>query len=108
MPALTALTLARLTLASGITPDNTPHGYNLTFALPVAFFAAVAVTLYLLLGRPHRRIPAAPVPGDPGPADPGPADPGPADPGPADPGPAAAGPGAAEGTGPDAAAGDGQ
>ena len=98
MPALTALTLARLTLASGITPDNTPHGYNLTFALPVAFFAAVAVTLYLLLGRPHRRIPAAPVPGDPGPADPGPADPG----------PAAAGPGAAEGTGPDAAAGDGQ
>jgi hypothetical protein len=53
MPALTALTLA-----GGVTPDNTPHGYNLTFALPLAFFAVVAVVLYLLLGRPHRRIPA--------------------------------------------------
>jgi hypothetical protein len=58
MLALTPLTLARLTLAGGVTPDNTPHGYNLTFAIPIALFAAVAVTLYLLLGRPHRRIPA--------------------------------------------------
>jgi hypothetical protein len=49
-----------LTLAAGITPDNTPHGYNLTFAIPVALFAVVAVVLYLMFSRPHRRIPARP------------------------------------------------
>jgi hypothetical protein len=51
-----ALTL----LAGGVTPDNTPHGYNLTFAIPIALFAVVAVVLSLKLGRPHRRIPARP------------------------------------------------
>ena len=46
-----------LTLAA-INPDNTPHGYNLTFAFPLALFAVVALVLYLLFSRPHRRVPA--------------------------------------------------
>jgi hypothetical protein len=56
MPGLAGLT--RLAGLAAITPDNTPHGYNLTFAVPLGVFAVVAVTLCLLLGRPHRRIPA--------------------------------------------------
>jgi hypothetical protein len=51
MPALAAAVAA-------VTPDNTPHGYNLTFAVPLGLFAVVAVAMYLMLGRPHRRIPA--------------------------------------------------
>jgi hypothetical protein len=50
MPGLAAL--------AAVTPDNTPHGYNLTFAVPVGLFAVVAVALYLLFSRPHQRIPA--------------------------------------------------
>jgi hypothetical protein len=47
-----------LTVVAAVTPDNTPHGYNLTFAVPVVVFAVVAVALYLLFSRPHQRIPA--------------------------------------------------
>ena len=47
-----------LAVVAAVTPDNTPHGYNLTFAVPVALFAVVAVALYLLFSRPHHRIPA--------------------------------------------------
>jgi hypothetical protein len=47
-----------LRVLAAVTPDNTPHGYNLTFAVPIALFAVVAVALYLLFSRPHRRIPA--------------------------------------------------
>jgi len=47
-----------LAVVAAVTPDNTPHGYNLTFAVPVALFAVVAVALYLLFSRPHQRIPA--------------------------------------------------
>jgi hypothetical protein len=47
-----------LAAVAAVTPDNTPHGYNLTFAVPIAVFAVVAVALYLLFSRPHRRIPA--------------------------------------------------
>jgi hypothetical protein len=50
MPGLTAL--------AAIAPDNTPHGSNLTFAVPIAVFAVVAVALYLMFRRPHHRIPA--------------------------------------------------
>jgi hypothetical protein len=54
-----------LSAVAAVTPDNTPHGYNLTFAVPIAVFAVVAVALYLLFSRPHQRIPARP---DAGPA----------------------------------------
>jgi hypothetical protein len=41
-----------------ITPDNTPHGYNLTYGFPMVLFIIVALILYLLFSRPHRRVPA--------------------------------------------------
>jgi hypothetical protein len=47
-----------LAAVAAVTPDNTPHGYNLTFAVPIVVFAVVAVALYLLFSRPHQRIPA--------------------------------------------------
>lgn len=47
-----------LAVLAAVTPDNTPHGYNLTFGFPMAVFVVVGIALYLLLGRPHRRIPA--------------------------------------------------
>ena len=45
-----------LILAS-VNPDNTPHGYNLTFAFPMLLFIVIGGILYLLFSRPHRRIP---------------------------------------------------
>lgn len=45
-------------ILAAVTPDNTPHGYVLTFAFPVILFCVVAVVLYLLFSRPHGRIPA--------------------------------------------------
>ena len=45
-----------------VTPDNTPGGAVLTFALPLGLFVVVAAALYLLFSRPHRRIPAAQAP----------------------------------------------
>jgi hypothetical protein len=47
-----------LILLAAVTPDNTPHGYNLTFLFPMCLFIVVAVILYLLFSRPHARIPA--------------------------------------------------
>jgi hypothetical protein len=41
-------------LAAAISPDNTPHGYNLTFAFPMLLFIIVAVALYLRFRSPHR------------------------------------------------------
>jgi hypothetical protein len=46
-----------LMLASAIT-DNTPNGYYWTFLFPMLLFIFIAVILYLLFSRPHRRIPA--------------------------------------------------
>jgi hypothetical protein len=46
----------RLILA-GVTPDNTPGGYYYTFLFPMVLFIVVAVILYLLFARPHRRVP---------------------------------------------------
>lgn len=50
--------MAGLIIAAAVIPDNTPGGSILTFAGPVGLFAVVAVILYLLFSRPHRRIPA--------------------------------------------------
>jgi hypothetical protein len=50
----------RLILAA-VTPDNTPHGYNWTFAFPMLLFIVVALVLWVLFGRPHRRVPGEPI-----------------------------------------------
>lgn len=44
-----------------INPDNTPHGYNLTYAFPMLLFIVVALVLWALFGRPHHRVPARPL-----------------------------------------------
>ena len=36
------------------TTDNSPAGYNLTFAFPMALFVVIAGALYLIYSRPHR------------------------------------------------------
>ena len=41
-------------LAAAIQPDNTPHGYNLTFAFPMLMFIIVAGVLYLRFRSSHR------------------------------------------------------
>jgi hypothetical protein len=41
-------------LAAAISPDNTPHGYNLTFAFPELMFIIIAAVLYLRFRSPHR------------------------------------------------------
>jgi hypothetical protein len=41
-------------LAATISPDNTPHGYNLTFAFPMLMFIIIATALYLRFRSPHR------------------------------------------------------
>jgi hypothetical protein len=51
----------RTLILAAVTPDNTPHGYNLTFAFPMLLFAIIAAVLYLLFSRPHRRTPPEPV-----------------------------------------------
>jgi hypothetical protein len=44
----------RGTLLAAVSPDNTPHGANLTFVIPVVFFVVVAAVLYLRFRGPHR------------------------------------------------------
>jgi hypothetical protein len=41
-------------LLAVISPDNTPHGYNLTFAFPMALFVIVALALFLIFRSTHR------------------------------------------------------
>jgi hypothetical protein len=48
-------------MLAAVSPDNTPHGYNWTFAFPMLLFAVVAVILYALFSRPHRRVPGRPI-----------------------------------------------
>lgn len=43
-------------LAAAISPDNTPHGYNLTFAFPMLMFIVIAALLYFRFRSP-RRVP---------------------------------------------------
>jgi hypothetical protein len=52
--------VARLILAA-VSPDNTPHGSNWTFAFPMLLFIVIGTLLYLRLSRPHRRVPPQPV-----------------------------------------------
>jgi hypothetical protein len=42
------------TVLAVVQPDNTPHGYNWTFAYPMLLFIIVAGVLYLRFRRPHR------------------------------------------------------
>ena len=44
-------------ILAAISPDNTPHGYNWTFAFPMLLFIVIALILYALFSRPHRRVP---------------------------------------------------
>jgi hypothetical protein len=44
----------RMLLAGAISPDNTPHGYNLTFAFPMLMFIIIAGALYLRFRSTHR------------------------------------------------------
>ena len=48
-------------ILAAVNPDNTPHGYNWTFAFPMLLFIVVAVVLYALFSRPHRRVPGEPI-----------------------------------------------
>ena len=41
------------TLLAVVNPDNTPHGYNWTFAFPMLLFIIIAGALYLVFRRPH-------------------------------------------------------
>ena len=52
--------MAGLILAA-VSPDNTPHGYNWTFAYPMLLFIVIGGVLYYLFGRPHRRVPPRPI-----------------------------------------------
>lgn len=40
------------------TSDNAPGGAILTFAFPVILFVVIGTVLYMLLFRPHHRVPA--------------------------------------------------
>jgi len=44
----------RMLLGAAISPDNTPHGYNLTFAFPMLMFIIIAGALYLRFRGTHR------------------------------------------------------
>jgi hypothetical protein len=48
-------------ILAGVSPDNTPGGYYYTFLFPMVLFIVVAVILYLLFARPHRRVPGEPI-----------------------------------------------
>lgn len=41
-------------LLAAVHPDNTPHGYNLTFAFPMLMFIIVAGALYLRFRATHQ------------------------------------------------------
>jgi hypothetical protein len=48
-------------IVAAISPDNTPHGYNWTYAFPMLLFIVSALVLWGLFGRPHRRVPPGPL-----------------------------------------------
>jgi hypothetical protein len=48
-------------IVAAISPDNTPHGYNWTYAFPMLLFIVSALVLWGLFGRPHRRVPSRPL-----------------------------------------------
>jgi hypothetical protein len=51
----------RALIVAVINPDNTPHGYNWTYAFPMLLFIVIALVLWALFGRPHQRVPARPL-----------------------------------------------
>jgi len=48
-------------IVAAISPDNTPHGYNWTYAFPMLLFIVIALVLWALFGRPHHRVPNRPL-----------------------------------------------
>jgi hypothetical protein len=46
------------TVLAMATSDNAPGGAVLTFAFPIILFAVIGTVLYMLLFRPHHRVPA--------------------------------------------------
>jgi hypothetical protein len=44
-------------LIAGVTPDNTPGGYNWTYLFPMLLFIVIALVLWAQFGRPHQRVP---------------------------------------------------
>ena len=48
-------------ILAAVNPDDTPHGYNWTFAFPMLLFIVIALILYALFSRPHRRVPGRPI-----------------------------------------------
>jgi hypothetical protein len=48
-------------ILAAISPDNTPHGYNWTYAFPMLLFIVSALVLWGLFGRPHHRVPPRPL-----------------------------------------------
>lgn len=48
-------------IVAAINPDNTPHGYNWTYAFPMLLFIVTALVLWGLFGRPHHRVPSHPL-----------------------------------------------
>jgi hypothetical protein len=48
-------------ILAAVSPDNTPAGSNLTYAFPGLLFIIIALVLYALFSRPHRRIPRRPI-----------------------------------------------
>jgi hypothetical protein len=52
-------------ILAAVNPDNTPHGYNWTFAFPMLLFIVIALILYALFSRPHRRVPGRPIAASP-------------------------------------------
>jgi len=48
-------------LLAAVSPMNTPHGYNWTFAYPMLLFIVVAGALYLRFRSPHKVPGHAPI-----------------------------------------------
>jgi hypothetical protein len=48
-------------ILAGVNPDNTPSGFDWTFLFPMLLFIVIAVVLYMLFSRPHRRVPGRPI-----------------------------------------------
>ena len=44
-------------ILAAVVSDDAPAGAILTFVFPVLLFALIAIVLYLLFSRPHRRVP---------------------------------------------------
>ena len=53
-------------IVAAISPDNTPHGYNWTYAFSMLLFIVIALVLWALFGRPHHRVPNRPLSLGPG------------------------------------------